>query len=95
MLSKIKQYLSSDDIEMVQLGAILLKENIPSHKWSAILRETCKFYFTIEEDQIKIYKRGEGVWVNLQDLNTYKHIYDMDTFSLYTLTEAIEEYHAK
>lgn len=52
MEDKINEYLSSDDLEMVKLGAILVEKYIPREEWSSFL---CKYscyvaYFTGDDD---------------------------------------------
>lgn len=38
-LSKIYEYLNSDDLEMVQLGAVLLETQVSKKRWKPILQE--------------------------------------------------------
>ena len=50
MLDKIKEYLLSDDIEMVQLGASLMEKNIYKNRWFDILKECSQVNINIPED---------------------------------------------
>lgn len=58
MLNKIKEYLLADDIELVQLGALLLQNNFPEKEWSQILTdcsaEQSSYLFSIVNGEIQV-----------------------------------------
>ena len=82
MRSQVIQLLQSSDIEMVQLGASLLK-NLPRKEWSPLLREYARDYiFTICHNKVTIWSRREEVTCNIG--------YNNSKFSTYTYI--IEDY---
>lgn len=53
----VREYLKSNDIEMVRLGAILLEETVPEEYWIMVL-DTClsyPSYYTISDSAIQIH----------------------------------------
>lgn len=74
---RVKSMLDSEDIEMVQLGANLMKEYVPKNKWERVLEMFSfsspntgndqdiyikKFTWKIEGDDIKIYDAWNVGW---------------------------------
>ena len=64
MYEEVKKYLLSDDMEMVQLGAVILQETVNRNKWNDILNECSRT--PIDEDKKKkdeeALARGEHIW---------------------------------
>lgn len=85
--------LDSDDLEMVQLGAILLFNNYPLVTVMEVMRNHTKmnWSYKIEDDKIVIYPIS-SIWEQL-NASGYKHSYAIDNFTLDTLTDAIKDFY--
>lgn len=94
-MDKVRAMLSSNDLEMVRLGALLLQKKTAKANWGIVLSECLdkSFVFTIRDGEIQISK-ASGIWEQL-DQNGYRHSYNIDTFSLETFKEAINEFQRK
>lgn len=96
MEEKIRKMLDSDDLEMVQLGAILLFNNYPLVTVMEVMRNHTKinWSYKIEDNTIKIFPIS-SLWEQLNQTG-YRHSYSLDTFTLETFTDTIKAfYHGK
>lgn len=93
MEEKIRQMLDSDDLEMVQLGAILLFNNYPLVKVMEVMRNHTKmnWSFKIENNTIIVYPIS-SLWEHI-NVSGYKHCYSIDAFTLDTLTDVIKDFY--
>lgn len=86
MYEEVKKYLLSDDMEMVQLGAVILQETVDRKKWNDILNECSRT--PIDEEKKKkdeeALARGEHIWKSTY--STEKWFYRIDHDKI-TVTE--------
>lgn len=89
---QIQDYLQSDDIEAVKLGAILLQHTYPREEWVSILFRYSGYSWTwrIEENEIVITEM-RGLYSQLKQ--GHNHIYSITNFDLNILTDAIKQYY--
>lgn len=95
VIQKITEMLESSDIELVRLGVELMKHEIPKHDWELFLKNYChRFGWDVKwgDSEVSIYHK-RSVWEQLHD--GYKYKYNIDSFSVETLQEAIKDYFNK
>lgn len=83
---RVKKLLDSDDIELVQLGANIMKEFLPKEKWNSALE---MFSFREQESESNIYVKKFTYKIEKNEITIKRYSLEDSVIGLWSMRQRV------